>query len=221
MKKILAIFVTLITFGTTYAQTFQLKSEGRDQNYVNSILGRAKKVTDALNITGTDKGEQVRNIVANRYFTLNDIYAERDSIKKSASTLTGNEKKLTQKFAESQKDQKLYRSHAGFIADLSLFLDDNQIETVKNVMTYNVVKVTYDAQCDMIPTLKEEEKAQILAWLKEAREYAIDAESSKKKHEAFGKYKGRINNYLSKRGYNLQKEREEWAKRVKARGGTL
>lgn len=221
MKKILAIFVTLITLGTTYAQTFQLKSEGRDQNYVNSILGRAKKVTDALNITGTDKGEQVRNIVANRYFTLNDIYAERDSIKKSASTLTGSEKKLTQKFAESQKDQKLYRSHAGFIADLSLFLDDNQIETVKNVMTYNVVKVTYDAQCDMIPTLKEEEKAQILAWLKEAREYAIDAESSKKKHEAFGKYKGRINNYLSKRGYNLQKEREEWAKRVKARGGTL
>lgn len=221
MKKILAIFVTLITFGTTYAQTFQLKSEGRDQNYVNSILGRAQKVTDALNITGTDKGEQVRNIVANRYFTLNDIYAERDSIKKSASTLTGNEKKLTQKFAESQKDQKFYRSHAGFIADLSLFLDDNQIETVKDVMTYNVVKVTYDAQCDMIPTLKEEEKAQILAWLKEAREYAIDAESSKKKHEAFGKYKGRINNYLSKRGYNLQKEREEWAKRVKARGGTL
>lgn len=221
MKKILAIFVTLITFGTTYAQTFQLKSEGRDQNYVNSILGRAKKVTDALNITGTDKGEQVRNIVANRYFTLNDIYAERDSIKKSASTLTGNEKKLTQEFAESQKDQQLYRSHAGFIADLSLFLDDNQIETVKDVMTYNVVKVTYDAQCDMIPTLKEEEKAQILAWLKEAREYAIDAESSKKKHEAFGKYKGRINNYLSKRGYNLQKEREEWAKRVKARGGTL
>lgn len=221
MKKILAIFVTLITFGTTYAQTFQLKSEGRDQNYVNSILGRAQKVTDALNITGTDKGEQVRNIVANRYFTLNDIYAERDSIKKSASTLTGNEKKLTQEFAESQKYQQLYRSHAGFIADLSLFLDDNQIETVKDVMTYNVVKVTYDAQCDMIPTLKEEEKAQILAWLKEAREYAIDAESSKKKHEVFGKYKGRINNYLSKRGYNLQKEREEWAKRVKARGGTL
>ena len=44
----------------------------------------------------------------------------------------------------------------------------------------------------MIPTLKNEEKKQILAWLKEAREYAIDAESSKKKHETFGKYKGRI-----------------------------
>lgn len=128
-------------------------------------------MTDALNITGTDKGEQVKNIVANRYFTLNDIYEERDSLKKAASTLTGNDKKLAQNFAESQKDQKLYRSHAGFIADLSSFLDD-EIETVKDVMTYNVVKVTYEAQCDMIPTLKEEEKAQILAWLKEAYEYA-------------------------------------------------
>lgn len=221
MKKILTIFVSLITFGTNYAQTIQLNSNGRDQNYVNTILGRAQKVTDALNITGTDKGEQVRNIVANRYFILNDIYEERDSLKKVASSLAGDDKKLAQNFAESQKDQKLYRSHAGFIVDLSLFLDDAQIETVKDVMTYNVVKVTYDAQCDMIPTLKDEEKKQILAWLKEAREYAIDAESSKKKHETFGKYKGRINNYLSKRGYNLQKEREEWAKRVKARGGTL
>ena len=88
-------------------------------------------------------------------------------------------------------------------------------------MTFNVVKVTYEAQCDMIPTLKEEEKAQILIWLKEARELAIDAESSKKKHEVFGKYKGRINNYLAKRGYDLAKEREAWYERIKARGGKI
>lgn len=221
MRKIIAIFVSLITLNTVNAQTFKLDSDGRDQGYVNTILGRSKKVTDALNITGTAKGEQVMNIVANRYFELNDIYEERDSLKKTASALTGDAKKQAQAFAESQKDSKLYRSHFAFDADLSLFLDASQIETVKDVMTYNVVKVTYDAQCDMIPTLTAEEKAQILAWLKEAREFAIDAESSKKKHEAFGKYKGRINNYLSKRGYNLTKEREAWAERVKARGGTL
>lgn len=221
MRTFLTIFVTLITLSATNAQTFKLNSDGRDQDYVNTILGRAKKVTDALNISGTDKGTQVMNIVANRYFELNDIYEERDSLKEVASKLTGDAKKQAQAFAEAQKDSKLYRSHFAFDANLSLLLDAAGIETVKDVMTYNVVKVTYDAQCDMIPTLKEEEKAQILAWLKEAREFAIDAESSNKKHEAFGKYKGRINNYLSKRGYDLTKEREEWAKRVKARGGTL
>ena len=150
------------------------------------------------------------NIICNRYFQLNDIYAERDSLKQ-----------VDKKLAEAQCDSKLYRSHFAFDADLSLYLKPAEVERVKNVMTFNVVKVTYDAQCDMIPTLTDEEKQQIMAWLLEARELAIDAESSKKKHEVFGKYKGRINNYLSRRGYDLNKEREAWYERVKARGGQL
>lgn len=221
MKRFLLAAAVMLAFGTATANAVELDKQGRDPQYVSTIISRAQKVTDALGITGTDKGTQVLNIVANRYFKLNDIYSERDSIKKVAGTLTGDAKKQKQQEAESTKDMKLYRSHFGFIADLSLYLTDSEVEKVKDVMTYNVVNVTYKAQCDMIPTLKEEEKVQILAWLKEAREYAIDAESSKKKHEAFGKYKGRINNYLNKRGYNLTKEREEWAKRVKARGETL
>lgn len=221
MKKLFVMAAALMVWGTLTASAVDLDSAGRDPKYVETIVQRSQKVTDALKITGTEKGTQVLNIVANRYFKLNDIYSERDSIKAVAKTLTGDAKKEKMEYAEMLKDQKLYKSHFGFIADLSVYLTDAEIETVKDVLTYNVVNVTYTAQCDMIPTLKEEEKVQILAWLKEGREFAIDAESSKKKHEAFGKYKGRINNWLSKRGYDLTKEREQWAKRVKARGGTL
>ena len=188
----------------------KLDSAGRDAKYVESIIGRAQKATNALNITWTPLGQNVANIIANRYFKLNDIYAERDSVKKT-----------NKKLAEAQCDSKLYRSHFGFEADLSMYLSKKDIETVKDVMTFNVVKVTYDAHCDMIPTLTSEEKEQIMAWLIEARELAIDAESSKKKHEVFGKYKGRINNYLTRRGYDLNKEREQWYERIKARGGKI
>ena len=187
-----------------------LDSAGRPADYVETIVNRAQKATDELGITWTPQGQTVLNIICNRYFQLNDIYEERDSLKK-----------LDKKLAEATADSKLYRSHFAFDAQLSLFLKPQQIETVKDVMTYNVVKVTYDAQCDMIPTLTDEEKQQIMAWLKEARELAIDAESSKKKHEVFGKYKGRINNYLSARGYDLVKEREAWYERIKARGGKI
>ena len=187
-----------------------LDSAGRDPKYVQTITGRSMKATDALGITWTPLGQNVLNIICNRYFKLNDIYSERDSVKKT-----------NKKLAEAQCDSKLYRSHYGFLADLSMYLNPQEIDKVKDVMTFDVVRVTYEAQCDMIPTLKEDEKKQIMAWLIEARELAIDAESSKKKHEVFGKYKGRINNYLTKRGYDLTKEREEWYKRVKARGGTL
>ena len=83
-------------------------------------------------------------------------------------------------------------------------------------MTMGVYPVTYKAHLEMIPGLTEEEKTYIRAALMEAREYAMDCSDSKAKHAWFGKYKGRINNYLSKRGYNLTKEREAWNERIKA-----
>ena len=189
---------------------------------LDSLNRDPEKIVDGLNLSDRNVRSEVTRIIANRYFELNDIYTARDTaIDAAKSKLTGEAKEAAIQAARDKADAALYRSHFAFPAALSLFLNDRQIEGVKDGMTYNVLHVTYSAQLDMIPTLKEEEKAQIYAWLVEAREYAMDAESSKKKHEAFGKYKGRINNYLSKRGYNLTKEREEWAKRVKARGGTL
>ena len=222
MKKIVLMSLLLLC-GWISAGAVDLNKENRDPKYVESIVNRSQKIVDKLGLTDAKVAEDVCNIIANRYFELNDIYEIRDAKVKTVkeSGLTGDAKDEALKAAENEKDAALYRSHFAFPARLSLFLDEEQIEAVKDGMTYGVVKVTYEATLDMIPSLKEEEKAQIYAWLVEAREFAMDAENSNKKHAAFGKYKGRINNYLAKRGYNLTKEREEWAKRVKARGGTL
>ena len=213
----------LLLSGWISAGAVDLNKENRDPKYVESIVNRSQKIVDKLGLTDAKVAEDVCNVIANRYFELNDIYEIRDAKVKTVkeSGLTGDAKNAALKAAENEKDAALYRSHFAFPASLSLFLNEEQIEAVKDGMTYGVVMVTYKATVDMIPTLKEEEKAQIMAWLVEAREFAMDAENSNKKHAAFGKYKGRINNYLAKRGYNLTKEREEWAKRVKARGGTL
>lgn len=222
MKKIVLMSL-LFLCGWISAGAVDLNKENRDPKYVESIVNRSQKIVDKLGLTDVKVAEDVCNIIANRYFELNDIYEIRDAKVKNVkeSGLTGDAKNEALKAAENEKDAALYRSHFAFPASLSLFLNEEQIEAVKDGMTYGVVKVTYEATLDMIPSLKEEEKVQIYAWLVEAREFAIDAENSNKKHAAFGKHKGRINNYLAKRGYNLTKEREEWAKRVKARGGTL
>ena len=201
MKKILILSLLFIS-GWMSAQAVDLNKENRDPEYVKSIVSRSQKIVDKLGLTDAKTAEDVRNVIANRYFELNDIYEVRDAkVKKvKESGLTGEAKNEALKAAENEKDAALYRSHFAFPANLSLFLDEKQIEAVKDGMTYGVVKVTYDSHLDMIPTLKEEEKAQIYA---------------------FGKYKGRINNYLAKRGYDLKKEREEWYKRIKARGGSI
>ena len=220
MKKIVLMSL-LFLCGWISAGAVDLNKENRDPKYVESIVNRSQKIVDKLGLTDAKVAEDVCNVIANRYFELNDIYEIRDAKAVKESGLTGDAKNEALKAAENEKDAALYRSHFAFPASLSLFLNEEQIEAVKDGMTYGVVKVTYEATLDMIPSLKEEEKVQIYAWLVEAREFAMDAENSNKKHAAFGKYKGRINNYLAKRGYNLTKEREEWAKRVKARGGTL
>ena len=117
---------------------------------------------------------------------------------------------------KAERDAELYKHHFEFAANLENYLSEKQVEQVKDGMTFGVVPKTYQAHLEMIPSLKENEKLQILNWLKEAREFAIDAENSKAKHGWFGKYKGRINNWLTKRGYDLKAEREGWYKRIEA-----
>jgi hypothetical protein len=117
--------------------------------------------------------------------------------------------------AEKTASEKTAKLHKNYIDQLSRELTQDQVVKVKDGMTYNVLPITYKAYLDMIPSLKQNEKEQLMAWLVEAREYAMDAESSDKKHWWFGKYKGRINNYLSAAGYDLKKERVEWEKRIR------
>lgn len=216
-KLLVSLFLlSAVTFTVSAVELDSLK---RDPKYVETIVARSKKIVDNLKIKDEAVRKNVLNIVCNKYFSLNDIYTKRDTAINQAKR-SGLSKELINAAvttAKNETESALYRSHFAFAADLSLFIKDKQIEAIKDGMTFGVVKVTYDSTLDMIPSLTKEEKAQILAWLKEAREFAVDAESANKKHEAFGKYKGRINNYLSKRGYDLVKERQEWYKRIEAR----
>jgi hypothetical protein len=64
--------------------------------------------------------------------------------------------------------------------------------------------------------LTAEEKSQILVFLKDAREEAMDGGSSKEKDTIFKKYKGKINNYLSDRGYDVAQAFKDWGAKQKA-----
>ena len=196
MKKVLFATILSLLSITALAQV-ALKTEGQDPQYVETIKGRAQKIVDGLQLADAKKAENVRNIIANRYFLLNDIHAKYD--------------KKTQ---EDALYAELYKHHFELASALALYLNEEQIDAVKDGMTYGRLKRDYNAQLEMIPTLTDEEKAQILVWLREAREYAMDAADSKGKHFWFDKYRGRTNNWLSARGYDLKKEREAWQKRI-------
>ena len=218
MKKVLVILVSLVFLVSlgTYAQDVALKSEGLDTAYVSSIVKRSQKIVDALGLTDAKQAESVRNIIANRYFLLNEIHdacAKKKQYAKDSIQGKGHRQRIMES-AERRRDAELYKHHFELQSALALYLNDEQIEAVKNGMTFNRLQRDYQATQDMIPSLSEEEKLQVLIWLKEAREYAMDAADSKGKHFWFDKYRGRTNNWLSSRGYDLQKERDNWMKRI-------
>ena len=102
------------------------------------------------------------------------------------------------------------------MAKLSADLTPEQVEQVKDKMTYNKVKVTYDAYCQIVPKLTETEKAKILELLKAAREEAIDGGSADEKTAIFQKYKDQINVVLDANGHNVASAIKEWEARQEA-----
>jgi len=200
-------------------QSFGQIKEEKDAAYTKTIISRADKIIAPLGIADQIKAEKLRDIIVQQYRNLNEIYSERDNKLKVAKGLKDTNKTLAEeqiRNAENEVNARLYILHFDYISKLMMYLTPEQLEQVKDAMTYSILPVTYKAYQDEVLSLTDEQKLQIKVWLIEAREHAMDAGSSDEKHKWFGKYKGRINNYLSKEGYDLKKEGEEWQKRIKA-----
>jgi hypothetical protein len=215
MKKSLRFFILMVLMVSFQTGVIAQK---RDSAYVQTISNRAWKIVEKLNIDDQQKAYAVRDVIANQYMNLNDIYIKRDAdLKelKSNKDLSKIKKDKEVKQIQDFTQTRLTRLHKKYVNQLHKNLTSEQVIQVKDGMTYGVVPLTYNAYQEMLPNLTQKQKEQIYLWLVEAREYAMDAESSEKKHAWFGKYKGKVNNYLSAEGIDMKKAGEEWQERIK------
>jgi Spy/CpxP family protein refolding chaperone len=202
--------------------TTQPSAEDAEAAYTKMINKRVDGHVKALSLNDPAKEARVHDIIVSHYRQLRNWYdttgkelAAIDKKLKDAAKANTPADGLARQAEELRTTLKPI--HDGFLAKLSSELTPEQVDVVKDEMTYKLVHVTYNAYCDMIQTLTAEQKSRIMEWLIEARETAMDGGSSEQKHAVFGKYKGRINNYLSKEGYDLKKETKDWQDRLKAK----
>lgn len=196
-QKLLALF---LSFGF-------LASQGQvDPAYQQVALERAEKiVAEIAPSLETDKKPIVRDLVADQYTTLHAIHAERD---RQLAEDGGNRDKIL-----ARAEAVVALQHEEYVSELQKLLTVEQVEGIKNGMTYYTVPKTYNNYLLMLPFATDEELAMILENLTEVREHAMDGGSAKEKHAWFNKYKGRIANALAANGYNLKEEGERWAER--------
>jgi Protein of unknown function (DUF3826) len=189
-----------------------------DTAYQKVITERSAKIVQTLDIADAVKFKKVQDIIAHQYFQLNAVHdgskAAVTAIK--AQQLSKEEINEAVKKENEKKAGLLKQLHTQFIALLKNDLAAQQVEKVKDGMTYRVLPVTWTAYLEMLQNLTPGQKEKMYNWLVEARELAMDEGSSDAKHAVFGKYKGKINNYLSAAGYDMKKEGEDWAKRIQA-----
>jgi hypothetical protein len=187
--------------------------------YTASIEKRASNHIAPLKLDDA-KSASVRKTIVDQYRALRDWHAANDATVKDLKKQFGSEQDVARKaHLQAQLDKAeagLRELHNNFLADLGKDLTPEQIDVVKDEMTYNVRNVTYKAFNEMLPDLKDNEKAEIMKQLTEARELAMDQGSSDEKHAVFGKYKGKINVYLGKQGYDLKAASKAFNEKINA-----
>lgn len=199
LAALAALFVSTI-FARDNATATNLTPEQAEAKYTTVIDQRAQKIVDALNLSDTNSAAKIHEIIMAQYRSLNDWHTANDPKIKAAKG---------DKAAIAKMTAPLKELHDDYLAKLGRYLSPAQIETIKDQMTYGKVQFTYAGYCAAYSDLSEADKREILRLLKEAREEAMDGGSSDEKSAIFNRYKGKINNYLSKQGVHPDKQKSK------------
>jgi Spy/CpxP family protein refolding chaperone len=206
MKPILTALATILLLAVpalaapekTAASDTNLAPEQIEAKYTQAIEGRAADILKVLELSDTNRSAKVHDLIIAQYRALRAWHDANDAKLKAVKGDTN---------AVAQIRDSLKSLHTGFITGLSANLTPEQVEKVKDKMTYGKVQFTYAGYLAAYPDLAESHKQKILELLKEAREEAMDGGSSDEKTAIFQRYKGKINNYLSKQGIHPAREK--------------
>jgi hypothetical protein len=198
MKTGLLILAVGLLAVSAFAADTNLTPEQAEAKYTAAIEGRTADILKVLNLSDTNKTAKVHDTIIAQYRALNAWHNENDAKLKAAKSDTN---------AVAQIRTSLKVLHNEFLAKLADNLTPEQIEQVKDKMTYGKVQFTFNGYVSQYSNLTDEQKAEILRLLKEAREDAMDGGSAEEKTAVFQKYKGKINNYLSKQGVHSDKQK--------------
>jgi hypothetical protein len=210
-KPILAVSAILIAvIGFTRTASAQMSTPAateaeKEAFYAVTIENRTLDILKVLNLSDAAKSNAVHDVIVARYHDLR----VRDAAIDTRLRVEGKEVNYANRAAQLAAQSK--PMHDQFLAKLAESLTPEQVEQVKDLMTYNKVKVTYDAYCAIIPGLTDADKAKILELLKAAREEAVDGGSAPEKSAIFQKYKVQINAYLDANGHDTAKAFKDWS----------
>jgi hypothetical protein len=214
VSSILAGATLLTQSASAQMSTPPASSAEKEALYTTSIEGRTADILKPMGLTNAATSNTLHDLIIAQY----RVMRSRDELINAKLEAMGKEICYTNRAADLEAESKLLHEH--FFVQLGKYLTPQEIEQVKDKMTYNKVKITYDAYNNIVPGLTDSDKAKIMELLIAAREKAVDGGSASEKSEIFQAYKDQINDYLNAHGHDVAKAYKDWeAKQAVAQAG--
>jgi hypothetical protein len=196
--------------------TVQSFSQTKDIVVPEEILAKAKEWTSVLNLTDAAKKSAVENVIALHLTTVRDWHNEHPSstVPDGINPVTGN--KLSDLDKQIIADSAMPSTvHQALMDGLKKNLTPEQVETVLDKYTIGKVEFTMKGYKAIVPDLTADEEAKILAFLKQAREQAVDYKNMKQISAIFEIYKTKSEQMLNNNGRSWRALYSAYTKKIK------
>jgi len=209
-------FIKSFTLFALLISTVNVFSQTKDVVVPDEILTKAKEWVAALNLTDATKKNAVENVIAVHLTTIRDWHNSHPSstVPDGINPVTGN--KLSDLDKQIIADSAIPGSvHLALMDGLNKNLTPEQVETVLDKYTIGKVDFTMKGYKAIVPDLTADEEAKILAFLKQAREQAVDYKNMKQISAIFEIYKTKSEQMLNNNGRSWRALYSAYTKKIK------
>jgi len=179
---------------------------------------KAAEWTAALKLNDAEKEARLKSAITTHLKTIRDWHNEHPftTVPAGINPTTGN--RLSDLDRQVIANSAMPGSvHADLMKALNQDLTPEQVETILDKYTVGKVAFTMNGYKSIVPDLKPEEEQQILTYLKQAREQAIDFKNMNQISAIFEIYKTKSEQYLNSNGRNWRQLYKAYTDAVKAK----
>lgn len=180
------------------------------------IEKKAAEWTASLNLNDATKETKVKQVVATHLVTIKNWHNEHPAttVPEGINPVTGT--KLSELDRSIIADSAMPSSvHQNLMDGLKKELSPEQVETILDKYTIGKVAFTMQGYKAIVPDLTADEETKILAFLKQAREQAVDYKNMKQISAIFEIYKTKCEQMLNNNGRSWRALYSAYTKKIK------
>jgi hypothetical protein len=221
-NKLTAVFflcMSVLSFPVMAQQAVTTAAKATEKTSPDAqVQQKAAAFTASLTLNDPAKEARVTSVIATHLIAVRDWHNSHDfaTVPAGIDPRTGD--KLSDLERQIIMDSSIPKTvHENLMSGLRKELSEEQVEAILDQYTIGKVAFTMAGYKSIVPNMTEKEEATILAYMKQAREMAVDFKSMKQISGIFEIFKTKSEQYLNSNGRNWKEMYKAYTTAAKAK----